>query len=296
MSRAEGAGEALGKGIWRSLSVIGRTVLLFFTALTRPIPRVGEAVWRRVSYKAIHNYHKAAGGDAIALEVQPSNKWDLTPVKYRAPEAVEMDEKPGWKARKRDKVWRPSADDAQGRLGRTPVVALDSDSWRSTSTYQARVAEAVDLGETRPLYRVDEAQLSAELDYSQGTGAVADGGQTQADIRFNPRTSPVFEDVIIDLGSDEYDGQAVSWTKTKELMHERTTTEEMANQEERGFLAGRSRKDIMSLMWKLFLVASLVAIAGLIGKELVAAMFGSGGGDGGGGGMVPLTLSNLGVF
>jgi len=281
MSRAEGAGEALGKGIWRSLSVIGRAVLLFFTALTRPIPRVGEAVWRRVSYKAIHNYHKAAGGDAIALEVQPSNKWDLTPVKYREPEAVEMDEKPGWKARKRDKVWRPSADDAQGRLGRTPVVALDSDSWRSTSTYQARVAEAVDLGETRPLYDVESADLSATVQF-QGAGgnggAVADGGAVVNDMEFRPRDSPIFEDTIIDLSSGDFDGQQVSWAKAKELFVERTTTDEMEMQEERGFLAGRAGKEYAKLALKLMLIAGAVAIAGLIGKEVVIALLGNGGG------------------
>lgn len=266
--------------------------------LLRPIPMAGTKLWKALAVKSLYHYHKAAGGDRIGLEVTPSNQIKLTPVKWRGNDAVDDDEKPGWKAKARDKTWKPTTLGQTGpRLGKTPVLPLDSESWKTTSILEADIAEAVDQGETRPLYRVDAAELTAEIGPAgqaggQASAPVADGGMAVQNITFDPRNSPIFEDVIINLGSDDYDGMAVSWLKSKELLLEQTTTEEMANQEERGFLAGRSKQDIMRWMWKVFLIAGLVAIAGLIGKELVAALFGGGGG-GGGGGMIPLVIAPL---
>lgn len=277
------------------------TLVYPIARVLRPVPLVGSKLWKTLAVKSLYHYHKAAGGDRVGLETTPSNQIKLTPVKWRGNDAVDDDEKPGWKAKGRDKTWKPTTLGQTGpRLGRTPVIPLDSESWKTTSILEADIAEAVDQGETRPLYRVDDARLSAEIGPAgqaggQASAPVADGGMAVQNIEFDPRSSPIFEDVIVNLGSDDYDGMAVSWWKAKELLLEQTTTEEMANQEERGFLAGRSKQDIMRWMWKIFLVAGLVAIAGLIGKELVFALLGGGGGGGGGSGMIPLILAPLGL-
>lgn len=281
------------RGVFHS---IGRRLLLgplvFLMNLTAPIPRLGERIWHAFAIRAIYGYHRASGGDRLGLETLPSGKVRLTPVKWKGIEACDEDEKPGWKAAGRDKTWKPTTLGQSGpRLWKTPVIPLDAESWRATSILESRVAEAVDQGDMRPLYRVDEADLTATLDTRGAAGqpAVADGGAAVANVEFEPRSSPIFDDMIIDLGSEDYDGQAVSFSKAKELMMETTTTEEMDAQEQRGFLAGRSMKDLKKWMWKIMLWAGVIAIAGLIGKELVAVIFG--GGDGGS--VVPLLLGVL---
>lgn len=296
-SVAEVAEESLEVSKSYSALLTASVVALFYPVARaiRWVPYLGSKIWKAIAVKSLYHYHRAHGGDRTGFEVTPSNKIRLTPVKWKGPESVGDDEKPGWRAKGRDKVWSPTTLGQTGpRLGKTPVIPLDSDSWKATSILESRVAEAVDLGETRPLYRVDEANLTATISMDEGPKGepLADGGYGVEDVQFDPRSSPIFEDTIIDLGSDDYDGQAVSWWKAKELMLERTTTDEMHNQEERGFLAGRSRKDMMRWMWKIFLIAGLVAVAGLIGKELVFVLFGAGGG-GGGSGIIPLTLLPL---
>lgn len=291
LKAAELVGSGIGMTSWFVLTLIPKVGAKMLFGLSRAVPGA-EALWSNMTKTALYRYYKASGGDRVGLETLPSGRMELTPIKYRPPEVCERDEKPGWAAKGRDKVWRTTTDDGGPMLGKTPVQPLDSESWRSTTTYEATVAEAVDQGRTRPLYDVQAAELTAVLDAgpygNQGQAAVADGGAQVADIEFDPRGSPIFDDTIIDLGGDEYDGQAVSWAKAKELFVERTTSDEMAMQEERGFLAGRSGKEYAKLALKLMLIAGAVAIAGLVGKELVAALFG---GAGGGGGINPLIWS-----
>lgn len=274
--RSKDAGAGITKRIAGLFATVGKIIMGVLAGLTRPIPLLGTKLWKSVTMSGLKHYHKAAGGDRVGLEVRP-NGMELTPVKWRGPSQTTMEEKPGWKAKGRDKVWKDATDDAGLRLGKVPVIPLDSESWRAHSTYEARLAEAVDQGKTREVYDVSEAELYAEVDMSgaNGAGAVADGG---VDVQFRPRDSPVFQDTIIELGGDDFDGQVVSWDKAKELAVERTATEEMAQQEERGFLAGRSKQDMKSFVWKVLLVAGGIALGGLVGPELIAALFGGGGG------------------
>lgn len=303
---AEEAGEAVGAGIMRGILGLLKAFGLFcwsiFSGLTYPLYGIKNKLYKGLALGFLKKYHKTAGGDRLGLEQTPGGKLELTPVKYRSVDEVEMDEQPGWKAKGRDKVWKPSTVGQDGpRLGKVPVVALDSESWKATTTLESRVAEAVDMGETRPLYDVSSADLKAELAASTGGAAVADGGTQVQNLTFEPRDSPIFEDVIVNLGSDEYDGQAVSWTKATDLMYEQTTTEEMANQETRGKLAGQAGRDMQSLVVKLMLIAAGIAALGLVGDQLVNFFFGgSGGGGESGGGGTPIgsvaltnTLGNL---
>jgi hypothetical protein len=286
----EAAAERVRDSVAGGVGYLGSFIVAFLGNLMS-LPLVpGARLWKGLTVRALRNYHKVSGGDRIGLVENPGGKIDLVPVKYKTAAETGDDEQAGWHAKGRDQVWRPSTFGQSGpRLWKTPVVPLDADSWRATSTLEARVAEAVDQGETRPLYRVDEADLRAELNMSgaaQGA-AVTDGGQARVDtVEFEPRGSPIFEDMIIDLGSDDYNGQAVSWTKTQELLTETTTSDEMERQEQRGIIAGMSRKDIKSLMLKIMIIGGLIALGGLIGPELVGAVLGGGGG--GGGGLIPI--------
>jgi hypothetical protein len=257
---------------------------------------LGAKMWHGLTLRSLKAYHRAAGGDRIGLVNKPGGKIDLQPVKYQTAAETDQETPAGWHVKGVDKHFKPATFGNSGpRLGKTPVIPLDSESWRATSTLEARVAEAVDQGETRPLYRVDDAELTATLDARGAAGARADGGQMQVDdITFEPRSSPVFDDTIINLNAGAgYNGAAVSWAKAKELMRERTTTDEMDRQEQRGLLAGMSRNDMKSLMLKLMLIAGAIALGGLVGPELVTAVLGSGGG-GGGGGIVPISLNWVG--
>jgi hypothetical protein len=284
----EGSAEKRAERAARSL---GKTLNGLLFAILRVTP-FGGRFWRLLAVKGLENYWKRSGADRIGLEKRPNGKVALTPVKWRPPGELELDERGGWKAKGRDKTWEPVAEGQTGaRLGRTPIVPLDSESWRDSSWAEASIAEAVDLGETRPVYNVSEAVLSAEVEMTgQPNGARADGGAAVSNVQFEPRQSPIFEDTIIDIASGEgFDGRAVSFGKVKEMYAEHTTTDEMAAQEDRGYLAGMSKQDMKSMLVKLMLIAGLIALGGLIGPELVAALFGGGAG-GGGGSMIPFTL------
>jgi len=266
---------------------IGRGTVTFFGALSAPIPLSGK-LWHALTMLALHNYHKAAGGDRMGLEELPNGSVELTPVKYKSMAETEPEEAPGWHAKGKDKTWKETTEGPQsGRLGKVPVLPLDSDSWQNVTTYQARIAEAVDQGQTRPVYDVGEAELTAVLQQTGSNQPVADGGYAVTDIQFDPRDSPIFADTIIELGNEDYDGSAIAWSKAKELFAETTTEEEMWNQEKRGELAGRAHRNFKKFALRIFLYAALVALGGLVGPELVAAIFGGGGG--GGGSVVPIS-------
>jgi len=293
-------------GTWIALGLqwIGdrlvKNTLGLIWAISKIAPVIGERFWAKLAKRTLYLYHKRAGGDAIGIEQLTQEKAEFTPVKYKPAEKTDKDERPGWSAKGRDKTWKPTSfGRSTMRIGKAPIVPLDNDNWRSTSFAEARVAEAIDQGDMRPLYRVDEADLEATIEMGSGSNgaakARADGGATITDRSFNPRTTPIFEDMIIDLGSDDYDGQALSFWKSKELMYEQTTTDEMKRQEQRGFLAGKSQHDLKSLVLKIMIIGGLIALGGLIGPELVAALLGGGGGgSGGGGGMLPFMISVVG--
>jgi hypothetical protein len=270
---------------------IGAMVGQIGYAVFRLLP-FGARFWKRLAERSLYYYHKRSGGDRLALEKRPNGQIELTPVKWRPPETLdELEDRPGWKAKGKDKVWEPVAEgQTGGRIGKTPVVPVDAQSWRDSSWAEASVAEAVDLDRWRPLFNVEAADLRATVDMQgQGGQAVADGGV--ANVEFDARDSPVFEDAIIDISSpDEYDGKAISWWKVKELYGEKTTTDEMQKQEDRGFLAGRSKENLKSWMLKILLIGGAVAVAGLIGPELISGLLGGGGG-GGGGSIMPFTIT-----
>lgn len=287
--------ERAARGVRRAVNVTAGWVaggaFNFIGSLTRPIPVFGERIWGGMAKRSLYYYYKSTGADRMGLEIMPSGEAVWQPIKYKPPENTDLEEAPGWYAKGRDKVWKPTADGQGGpRLHKTPILPLSSEAWRSTSVLESRITEAVDQGDHRPLYSLEEADLTVTLDAEAAGGpeeALADGGYQEATI--NPRDLPVYQDEIVELNTDDHDGQAISFQKYKEMFLESATTEEMSLHEDRAFLAGRSKQDMKSFALKVFLIAAVVAIAGLVGKELIAALFGGGTGGVPGGGSLPIT-------
>lgn len=276
---------------WVAWLIFGN-VVQFVWWLTRW--RFGEKLWKKLAMGMLAKYHAASGGDRLGLVEYPNGAVDFHPVKYVPAEKCDVDEDPGWRAKGVDKSWDPSkAGEAELRLGDVPIVPLPSDSHRAASYAEASIAEAIDQGEFRPVYRVDEAHLEATIDMTGGTGAgqpgaVADGGEVQ-DIRFDPRSSPIFEDYLVSIGGDDgAEGTAVSFNKVQEMYKENATSEEMRKQETRGFLAGRSARDWGAMAIKMMAIAAIIVAIAYLGPPFVNGLFGGGGGGGGGGGVIPV--------
>jgi len=294
-------GQAIVGGLRWTGDAIAKNTLGFIYALSAFFPIIRERFWRKFAHRTLYLYHKRAGGDALGFEAINQEKGRITPVKAKPAEMCEDDERPGWSAKNREKTWAFNDFGASAlRVGKVPIVPLDTDSWKATSFAEVRIAEAIDAGKTRPVYDVSGAELTAEVDIATVDGraggagsAVADGGQPEiTNIRertFEPRASPIFKDMLVDMGSDDYDGKAISFWKSKELWLESTTTDEMRRQEQRGFLAGRANDDWKRWALKIILIGAALGLGGLMGPELVTAVFGGGGG-GGGGSVIPFML------
>jgi hypothetical protein len=295
----EGRGKAAANAVTGFFSPFVRTIAMFVTQLTyvvmRVLPFVGGAFWKRLAMVSLANYHKRAGGDAVALlGKEEANKADLKPVQYQDG-LDELEDGPGWSVKGMDRKYKPSRHGGPFRLGKTPVVPIDITSTRAGSPLECEVVEAIDQGRTRPLYRVgDDAQLTATVDYSDAVGgsqALADGG-AQMQAQFDPGQSPIFDDVIVDLSpGGEYDGQAYSMWKYMDADPDKTTPEQIEMAKNRGLIAGMAGRDYKSLLVKIMLIGGAVAVAGLIGPEIVSGLLGGGGGGGGGGSINPFSIA-----
>jgi hypothetical protein len=302
----QAAGKAETRGKQAANAVRGffgpflRTIAMFVAQLTyvvmRMLPFVGGAFWKRLALVSLANYHKRAGGDAVALlGKEEANKADLKPVQYQDG-LDELEDEPGWSVKGMDRKYKPSRHGGPFRLGKTPIVPIDLTATRAGSPLECEVVEAIDQGRTRPLYRVsDDAELTATVDYSDAVGngggqVFADGGGNMR-TEFDPGQSPIFDDTIVDLSpGGDYDGQAFSMWKYMDADPDKTTPEQLELAKNRGLLAGMAGRDYKSLMVKLMLIAGAVAVAGLVGPEIVGGLLG-GGGSGGGGSINPFSIA-----
>jgi hypothetical protein len=295
----EQKGEDLANTLARPFGAVGRAFAAFLNQLLYLLLRFtpgGAKFWKGLAKASLYNYHKRSGGDALGVNHLPNEGVELLPIKYQQG-LEELDDKPGWKAKGRDKVWEPSAQgQALSWLGKTPLVMLDDDADYQGTWLDCGVVDAIDKGNMRELYRADAGTFTAEItDHSGvigGGAARADGGYN-VERDFVPETSPIFEDMIIDLGSGEgFNGSAISFRRYADIARDTSTQEKLKLAEQRGYLAGMDPGEYKSLMLKIMLIGGAVAIAGLVGPEIVAALFG-GGGDGGGGSVIPFQLGGL---
>ena len=270
-------------------STIGSAGAWVANLLPKPLFGIRSTLYKRMATKAIENYHKTAGGDAIGINAKPGQRIDLEPVLYRPPEMVDEGEKPGWKAKGRDKVWNAAAEgNSVNYLGRAPTVLLEDDDHVEAGWLAPRVGEAIEMDQYWPLFT--DANINAVIDYQGARGqARADGGAGVTLELDSP--GEWAQDNVVDLGSgDAYDGMRISTKKAREWRAENTDSEHMQMQEDRGYLRGLANNDGPSAT-KLFMYAALFALA-VIGLAVVVPELLSGGG--GGGGINPLSITPLG--
>jgi hypothetical protein len=215
----------------------------------------------------------------------------IEPVKYRAPETCGDDEKPGWKAKGRDKFW--AADEMETDvLWKTPVVLLDDDDHFTASWPKSRIGRAIKLGQHSPVYT--DAEIVAHFDVGSQSGtpgaAVADGGSQFVGLSIED-VGRFAGDNVIDVGSpDGYDGMQISQREANDWFAASSTTEEMQKQEDRGRIA--EIKSSMGSKEMRYLLLGLAAGAGIV---LLANYVGGGGGGGGGGSISPFMIKTLAV-
>jgi len=273
-------------------SRIGRLAARVLTLIPKPMLGVRGTLFKRMAIKSIENYHKTAGGDAIALNAKAGQQLALEPVQYRAPEDVDEGEKPGWKAKGRDKTWNPATEgNSVNYLGRAPFIQVEDDEHVEAGWLAPRTGQAIELDNYWPLFT--DVELNAVLNAGGAQGARTDGGMGAMELELADAGRWSGEN-IIDLGSGEgYDGMLISTAKAREWTAENAESEHMQMQEDRGFLRGLANGDEGPNMFKFIAlwIGSLLAALALIllGPEVISG--------GGGGASIPeLTLLPLGLW
>jgi len=198
-------------------STIGRVGAKLISTVPKPLLGIRGTLYKRLFIKSLENYHKVAGGDAIAINAKPGQTIDLEPVLYQSPAEADDGEKAGWSVKGRDKTWNAGK---HGRtvdyLGRTPTVLLEDDDHVEAGWLAPRIGEAIELDNYWPLFVNPE--INAVIDYQGGAGgqqpAVADGGYNINLELDSP--GQWAQDNIIDLGSgDGYSGMRISSKKAE---------------------------------------------------------------------------------
>jgi hypothetical protein len=303
-------GEAAGKSIATALTKVGSALWVVPAAVVRQLtytaarflPVIGAKWWKGVTLFSLKAYHRRSGGDALALlGNEHAGSASFAPLKWKDDVATDEDEQPGWKVKGEDRTFEDSNHDSVFRVGNVPMVLVNKDETRSGSWLEANVTEAIDAGNMTEVYDVESAELRATIDYGDAVpGAAMSDGGANVSREFEPRESPVFKDMLIDLTSGEhFDGRAISWTKYSD--HDPTTTspEEIDRAQERGWLAGLAgHGDNTAFVIKVLLIALGMVATFVLGPDLISALFasGGGGGGGGGGGIIPFALGSLGVL
>jgi len=276
-------------------STLGRLGAKILTTIPKPLLGVRGTLFKRMAVKSIENYYKTSGGDAMAINAKPGQRVELEPVKYRAPETIDEGEKPGWKAKGRDKVWNAASEgNSVNYLGRTPTVLLEDDDHVEAGWLAPRAGEAIELDQYWPLFTNAEFNAVVDMDTPGAANghARADGGLSIDLELADP--GEWAGDNVVDLGSgDGYDGMRISTKKAREWRAENTDSEHMQMQEDRGYLRGLANGQEGPGIMKLLLICAGIILGTLaivlLGPQLL-------GGSGGGGGINPLTvLSAVGV-
>jgi hypothetical protein len=239
---------------------------------------------------SIRNYYKVSGADAIAINAKPGQQVALEPVAYRSPEELDEGEQPGWRVKGRDKTWNPGAEgNSVNYLGRTPTVLLEDDDHVEAGWLAPRIGTAIELDNYWPLFTNAEFDVVPEFGGATNGHARADGGM-EFDIELS-HPGEWAGDNVVDLNSGPgYDGMRVSTRKAREWRAEHTDSEQMQQQEDRGYLMGLAKGDEGPGLVKLLLICAGIILGTLaiifLGPQLL-------GGDGisAGSGINPLMAS-----
>jgi len=251
-------------------------------------------LFKRLALGGMKGYYKRSGADAIGLEARPNGELGLIPLTYKTSEIVDEGERPGWQVHGRDRTYdAASMGDSVHYLKDTPIVPLHADSTVESTWMAPRIAEAVELDQYQPIFEGAEINPIFEVPRGQGENpgevTYADGGQLDVRDQFvgMELTDPghYAGDSVVDLSSEgDNDGMRISFSKAQDILDERTTSERMDMQEQRGRIMSQLQGGKEEYAMKMLLIAAaaivLSILAVVIGPELV--------GGGGGGSINPL--------
>lgn len=249
-----------------------------------------ESWWQRhlkVGYKGLY---KGTDADAVG-HIVTGNEIQHVPLEYDYEEGryepVYEEDEAYWNA--------PSGAANEYRTaGHVPAVWASSKTYELGSHVQADVAEALDVGAERDLYRdatvhVTEIDVEDPTDLSSLDGgdpqALADGGTASQWTESVTIESPGrLEDQLINLdafGDPGAQARVVSMEKYYETYPEAPGSEEQRDQFEAGRLAEMDQ-NADQLAKKMLIIAGLIIVGALAMPALINAVLGGGGGGGGG--------------
>jgi hypothetical protein len=249
----------------------------------------GESIWRKLAYFATYQYHKRAGGDAVALTHMPSGSVRMEAVKYKDAD-IEDQQPAGWHSKDRDRSWDEGADGREIDYlgGKTPVALFDESATQRATPLEARYAQALDLDEVEDIYLNARLQQTTVEAPAGGAQAIADGGVSSG---LTVDAKGALADSVVDIGPrDGHDGMRISVRKVKETYREKTDSEKMEEISRLSFLAGRMGNMDRSDVVKIMLIALGIVAAATMGPGLVEGIFSSASAatsGSGGGGVIP---------
>jgi hypothetical protein len=269
---AEKAGYAPGFIAGGIARTAGQISTAFAKGFIAAMPK-GEHFYRGIHKTAMKKWLKKSDGDALMHYVD-GGMLDFEPVEYAPEEEDEAVEQDMWVGCYSGNRWRASAGRSQTYLahGKIPSLWACSDATDVGDDVQARVAEALDLGNEKPLYEsasVTYYGLPGGSDGGAGGEAIADGGrQAVARNVINVENPGQLDDVLVPIADGEGEGQVVSMEKYYETYPEKIASEEMQMQEERGRLAEADEeawdKAKSIVMWAMIGAISLVGLVVLL--------------------------------
>jgi hypothetical protein len=274
-------------------SSVGAVLATVVSAIPKPLLGVRGTLFKRMALKSIENYHKTAGGDAIAINAKDGQQIDLEPVKFKPPETCEEGDRPGWHVKGRDKVWNPAKEgNSVNYLGRTPVATFQDDAHVEAGWLAPRVGQAIEMDQYWALFTDPTIVAHLHTNNPAATnGAVADGGASQFELSLDD-FGQYADDAIVDLGSGPgYDGMRISMSKAREWQAETVASEEMQLQDDRAFIRGLRNAEDGPSAFKLLLLAGGIILGVLLIIFVLPELLGGGGISAGG--INPLLLGGL---
>ena len=261
------------------LRPLGNLAAGIITRIPKPMFGVRGRMFKAMARASVRNYHKTAGGDAIGINAKPGQEIELIPVKYQSPEETDEGGRPGWKAKGREKTWNPGTEgNSVNYLGRTPTILLQDDDHVEAGWLAPRIGEAIEMDQYSPLFVGNDFQVN--VDYGSGGNAYADGGNPNR-VQFDLETLGQWAgDNVIDLSSGSgHNGMRISTTKAREWRAEKSDSEHMQMQEDRGYLRGLANGDSGPGVLKLLLICGAIILGTLaivlLGPKLIGGSGGS---------------------
>lgn len=261
-------------------------------------------LYRRLAIKGLKGYYKRSSADAIGLEQRPNGELDFVPLTYLATEVTDGGQRPGWQVHGRDRSYdAASMGDSVHYLKDTPIVPLHSDATVESTWMAPRIAEAIEMDRYWPIFTNPQVQAvfdvpqAATADENGEDGALADGGQLNPAEQFMgfDVTDPghYAGDSVVDLNSGEgHDGMRISFKKAMDIQDERTTSERMDMQEQRGRIMSQIQGDKKGFVWKVFIAALIAIVLSIASVTVLPELLSDGGG---GGGINPLLALPMGL-